>query len=98
MKLGLISLGATSAQWIVEKAKKYFDVAEHINLKEINIKTTYKGKEVYYKNKPLGHYHCIYQRGSWRYELIRRAIADVLYNKCYTPLHPDAYSNCHTNS
>ena len=59
MRFGLISLGATSAQWIVERAKKYFEVAEHINLKDISVKITHEGKEVYYKNQPLDKYHCL---------------------------------------
>jgi ribosomal protein S6--L-glutamate ligase len=95
MKLGLISLGATSGKWIAEKARQYFEEVDEIDLKYINIKSTHQGKEVHYKNKPLTHYDCIYQRGSFRYELIRLAIADILHKKCYTPLHPDAYSLCH---
>jgi len=95
MKFGLISLGATSAQWIVEKADKYFDSSEHLNLKEIGIKITKEGKQVYYKNKPLEKYNCLYLRGSWRYELLRKGIADIIYPNVYTPLRPEAYSNCH---
>ena len=95
MKFGLISLGATSGQWILDKAEKYFDEVEDINLKQISINMTSQGKRVFYKNKPLQHYHCIYQRGSFRYELLRKAIADIVYKDCYTPLNPDSYSNCH---
>ena len=63
MKLGLISLGATSGKWIAEKARQYFEEVDEIDLKYINIKSTHQGKEVHYKNKPLTHYDCIYQRG-----------------------------------
>lgn len=95
MKFGVISLGGTSGQWILEKAKKYFDECNHINIKELEVRTSKNGREVFYQGEPLSYYDCIYIRGSFRYGMIQQAVTEVLGETTYIPFTPEAFPTCH---
>lgn len=94
MKAGIISLGSKSSQWTIEEMKKYFDVVDDINLKKVEI--SLGGKEsVLYDGQPLGKYDCIYAKGSFRYAPVLRAITQDLYQSCYLPIKPSAFTVVH---
>ncbi|MEA3379111.1 MAG: RimK family alpha-L-glutamate ligase [Nanoarchaeota archaeon] len=95
MRLGVISLGGTTSQWIAQKALKYFNISDMIDIKQIFIETTSKRQEVYYNKKPLDHYDCIYIRGSFKYNLLQTAITTVLQEQCYLPLKAQSFNYCH---
>ena len=60
MKAALISLGSTSSKWTLEAMRKYFDVVDEIQLKNIEVHTSKKDLQVLYNKEPLGEYDCIY--------------------------------------
>lgn len=94
MKFGLISLGGTSSNRILEAAREHFDACIPLDIRKIEIKTTSKESNVYYDGKPLKDFDCIYIRGSYRYVLLKKAIAELLKHKCYLPMQPDSFSIC----
>ncbi len=95
MKIAIISLGGKSSLNILEKSKKYFDKADHLNIKEIDVQGTTKELIVNYKGEPLDNYDCVYIRGSFRYALLQRAISMALDGKTYLPLRPHSFTLGH---
>jgi ribosomal protein S6--L-glutamate ligase len=95
MKAALISLGSKSSQWTIDAMKKYFEVVDSVELKELEVNLG-KGKlEVLYKAKPLPKYDCVYAKGSFRYAPLLQSITRALYNTCYMPIKPDAFAIGH---
>jgi len=92
MKAALISLGSVSSRWTAEALKRYFDSVDDISLSDIEVRTSTHGLILKYKGGKLPDYDCIYAKGSFRYPLLLRSIAQVLSRKCYMPLRPDAYT------
>ncbi len=95
MKLAIISLGGKGSTLILKEAENYFDTADSINIKHIEVHVSSKSSEILYKGKPLEKYDCIYIRGSYKHALIERAIAEALYDKTYTPLTPTSFTLSH---
>ncbi|HII71489.1 TPA: RimK family alpha-L-glutamate ligase, partial [Candidatus Woesearchaeota archaeon] len=91
MKAALISLGSVSSNWTYEAMKKYFEDAEHINLKDLEVDLGGKKPKVLVNGKPLEKYDCIYLKGSFRYLQILNSIASVLQNETYLPFAPQAF-------
>lgn len=91
MKLGIISLGGPTSRNILEQASSYFDSADHIDIREIDVQMGSQGLQVLYKGQPLPDYDCVYVRGSYKYALLQSSIASALYKKCYMPLHPNSF-------
>jgi ribosomal protein S6--L-glutamate ligase len=95
MKAAVISLGSNSSQITAEALAKYFDTADMLQLRNIEIKL---GKEagVYYQGKPLPYYDCIYAKGSFRYANLLRSITTMLRGKVpYMPLPADTFTVAH---
>lgn len=95
LKAGLISLGSTSSQWTVEAMENYFDEVEMIYIKKLEINFSGKNAEVLYKGEPLGHYDCIYQKGSFRYAQLLRSITSLLWDEMYLPIAPSTFTTVH---
>jgi len=95
MKLALISLGGRGSKNILEKAKKYFEVADDIDIRKIEVRVSGKGIELLHDKKPLGDYDCVYVRGSYRYVVLQRSISTALQGKCYLPLSPESFTISH---
>src|SRR3989338_1975724 len=95
MKAAIISLGSVSSQWTAEAMKKYFTTVDIISLKQLEVQLG-KGAGVYYQEKELGQYDCIYLKGSFRYAHLLRSIATLLEKKIpYMPLAATAFTIVH---
>lgn len=94
MKFGLISLGGTSSNRILDAAREYFDTCIPLDIRKIEIKTSSKECNVYYDGKVLKNFDCIYIRGSFRYVLLKKAIAELLKEQCYIPMKPESFTIC----
>jgi ribosomal protein S6--L-glutamate ligase len=92
MRAALISLRSKSSQWIVEAMKSYFDEVDDIDLKDIEVRTSTHGLILRYKGGKLPEYDCVYAKGSFRFPLLLKSIAEVLSPKCYMPLRPEAFT------
>jgi ribosomal protein S6--L-glutamate ligase len=95
MRLAVISLGGTSSKNILEEAKKYFDVGDHIDIRNVDVEMDSKDFKVLYDRKPLPHYDCVYVRGSYKYALLQSSITCALFKKCYMPLHANSFPSGH---
>ncbi len=95
MKLAVISLGGPSSKNIIEQAKQYFDVADHVNIREVDVQMGSEGLIVLYKGKQIQEYDCVYVRGSYKYALLQTSIASALFNNAYMPLHSTAFKLGH---
>ena len=95
MKAALISLGSKSSLMVVEALKKYFEQVDNIQLKNIEVNLGKDGG-IFYKEKKLEKYDCIYVKGSYRYAQLLRSIAALLEGKVpYMPLPANAFTNVH---
>jgi len=95
MKAALISLGSNSSLLTGEAMKKYFETVEVLELKKIEIRL---GKEsgIFYEEKPLENYDCIYVKGSFRYANLLCSIASMLEGKVsYMPLPASTFTTVH---
>ncbi len=95
MKLGIVSIGGPGAKLILEKAKKYFDEVELVNIKKLSTKVSSNCKEVLYEGKPLKGFDCLYFKGSFRYELLQYTASHLLAGSVYLPLHASVFPTCH---
>ncbi|MEK6826286.1 MAG: hypothetical protein AABX90_01515, partial [Nanoarchaeota archaeon] len=95
MKLGIISLGGASSKNILTEAKNLFDKADHLNIREFEVRVDSKEMSVMYKGKPLEDYDCLYVRGSFRYALLQRSITRALFSEVYMPLNPNSFTLGH---
>lgn len=95
MKLGVISLGGTSSKNIISEAKKYFDVADQVDIRHVDVRMGSDGLVVFYNGKPLPAYDCVYVRGSYKYALLQSSITSALFSKCYMPLHTNSFTLGH---
>jgi len=95
MKAALISLESESSKWTVEAMSKYFDKVDSINVKEIEVRAAKNDIKIFYREKPLPDYDCIYAKGSFRYALTLTAITTALFDKCYMPITPEAFDIVH---
>lgn len=95
MKLAVISLESNSSKLIAEAAKKYFDKVDSLNLKRIELHVDSKSIDIFYNDKKLGDYDCIYLRGSHKYAILMRSITTALSHKCYMPICPASFTIGH---
>ncbi len=95
MKIGLISQGSVSSKWTLEKMEKYFEVADMLDIKNIEVKMSAKKLEVLHDGKPLSDYDCIYAKGSFRYATLLRSLTFAFYEKLYMPIKPNTFTIGH---
>ncbi len=95
MKLAIISLGATSSKNILEESKKYFDVADSIDIRKVDVEMGSDGLVVMHNGKRLPDYDCVYVRGSYKYALLQSSVTSALFGKCYMPLHSTSFTTGH---
>lgn len=95
MKLAVISLGASTSRNIIRESEGYFEVADHIDIREVDVEMGCNGLAVMHKGRPLPYYDCVYVRGSYKYALLQSSITSALYNKCYMPLHSSSFTLGH---
>lgn len=94
LKFGLISLGSVSSKMLLEEAKQYFDVVDHIDLRKIEIKID-KKTTVLYDGEPLKDYDCLYMKGSFRYAALLYGLTEVYKDKCFVPIDSNAHIVAH---
>jgi ribosomal protein S6--L-glutamate ligase len=95
MKAAIISLGSVSSQWTHEALKKYFDVADHLDLRSVEVDLGSKDAEVFYEGRPLKGYDCVYLKGSFKFVQLLQSVASVLSEKTYMPIAPNTFSVGH---
>lgn len=93
-KFGLISLGSVSSKWVLEEAAKLFDVADHIDLRKVEIQID-KKTTVLYDGEPLEDYDCLYMKGSFKYAVLLFGVSEIFKNKSYVPIDPNAHIMAH---
>ncbi|MBI2102444.1 RimK family alpha-L-glutamate ligase [Candidatus Woesearchaeota archaeon] len=95
MKAALISLGSKSSVMTYEAMQKYFESVDMIELKRIEVRL---GKEaaILYDGKELGHYDCVYVKGSYKYANLLCSLASMLEGKvAYMPFFANAFTTVH---
>jgi ribosomal protein S6--L-glutamate ligase len=95
MKFALISLGGRGSKAIAEKARKYFDEVEEVDIRKLEVRVDGKKIEILYNKKELPTYDCVYIRGSFRYALLQRSLTFALNKKCYVPIAPSSFTIAH---
>ena len=94
LKFGLISLGSKSSRMVLDEAKTFFHVADHIDLRKIEVKID-KTTTVLYDGEPLQDYDCLYIKGSFKYSTLLYALSEIYKDKCYIPIDPNAHIVAH---
>ena len=95
MKAALISLGSKSSVMTAEAMQKYFDQADMVQLKNIEVKLG-KDSGIFYEGKLLEDYDCVYLKGSFRYANLLCSIAAMLEGKVkYMPLPTNTFTTVH---
>jgi len=95
MKAAIISLGSKSSEWTAEAMRKYFDEVDMLNIKRMEINFSGSSAEVLYEGEKIKDYDCIYAKGSHKYAPLLNAITSLLWDKCYMPIAPEAFTNVH---
>ena len=95
MKIAIISLQSGSSKMLAQRAEKYFEQVDMIDIRRTEINVNGKGVKVIYNGQPLPEYDCVYCKGSYKYALLARGITLALQGKCYLPLSPESYSIGH---
>lgn len=95
MRAALISLGSVSSEWVEKAMKKYFQVVDNIDIREIEADLGAKGMVVLHNGQSLKKYDCVLAKGSFRYVSLLRAISTALEGKCYMPIKADAFTIGH---
>lgn len=95
MNLAVVSLGKKSSLAIVREAKNYFDEAENLDIRKIEVHTEQKKIQVWYKGMEMDDYNCVYIRGSYRYAFLQRSMTEALINKTYMPFKPYSFTIAH---
>jgi len=95
MKAALISLGSKSSEMTLQTMKKYFDTADSLDIRKIEINLGDKNPVVLYEGTPIAQYDCIYAKGSFRYNPLLRSITAILGKHTYFPIRPSAFTIAH---
>jgi ribosomal protein S6--L-glutamate ligase len=95
MKAALISLGSKSSKWTFEAMKKYFESVDDLDLRNLEVDLGGKKHVVLHKGRKMKEYDCVYLKGSFRYLQIMSAVASVLAETVYMPIHPNAFTRGH---
>ena len=95
MNIAIISLNGRSSKALAESCKRWFEPVDALSLKlfEVHLKD---GEHVLtYNEEPLKEYDCVYIRGSYKYAMIQKAIANYFNKKSYMPIKPEAFAIGH---
>lgn len=95
MNLAVVSLGKKSSLAIAREAKSYFNDAENLDIRKIEVRTEQKKTQVRYDGKEMDDYGCVYVRGSYRYAFLQRSMTEALKNKTYMPFKPYSFTLAH---
>jgi ribosomal protein S6--L-glutamate ligase len=95
MKFALISLCGKGSKAILKEAANYFDTADEIDMRKLEVRVDGEKLEILYNKKLLPDYDCVYIRGSFRYALLQRSLSFALKGKCYVPIAPEAFTVAH---
>ena len=88
-------MGSKSSQMTLQAMKKYFDSAENIDIRNMEVMVGGKGLSILYNGKPLQKYDGIYAKGSFRYAPMLRSITTAFYDTTYMPLKPNSFTIGH---
>ena len=95
MKAAIVSLGGRSSKALARAGKKWFELVDELSLKlfEVHLKD---GEHILtYGGEPLKEYDCVYIRGSYKYALIQKTIADFFKKKAFMPIAPKSFAIGH---
>ena len=95
MKVALMSLGSKSSLMTLEAMKKYFDVVDNIDIRNLEVTLGSKEMSLLYNEKPLGKYDCIYPKGSFRYAPLLRSVTTAFFDSTYIPIKPNSFTIGH---
>ncbi len=95
LKFGLISLGSKSSEMVLEEAKNLFDVADHIDIRKVEIRLTSRRTEVLYDGEPFKEYDCLYLKGSYKYADLLYGLTEIFKDKTFIPIEPQAHMIAH---
>lgn len=96
MRLGIISLGGRSSKGVVEESKAFFSEVLEFNIKHVEVHVnSSRTSEVFHNGELIKDLDCLYIRGSHKYGLLQRAIAESFLNKCFMPLSPESFTYTH---
>ena len=90
LSFALISLGSKSSTMILEAAKQYFEVADLIDIRKLEIHID-KRSSVLYDAEPLKNYDCILMRGSYRYSALLYGLTEIFKDKTFIPIDANAH-------
>ncbi len=94
LKAAIISLGSKSSKMLAKAMEKYFDQVDMIDLKNTEVRVNTKEIIALYNGKEIQEYDHIFLKGSFRYSLILRTLADALKGKTYLHLNPETFTIC----
>jgi len=89
-----MSLGSKSSEMTLEAMRKYFDVVDDVNLKDLEV-TLGKNLKILHNGTPMQKYDCIYAKGSFRYAPLLRSITTAFYANTYMPIKPNTFTIGH---
>src|SRR3989344_1163525 len=95
MRLAIISLNSVSSKMVAEKAKKFFDKVDMLDIRSMQVNVNGKGVKLIHEGVDIEAYDCVYVKGSYKYALLARGITKALQGKCYLPLMPESFTIGH---
>ncbi len=95
MKAALISLGSVSSKMTLEAMRKYFEVVDDLDIRNIEVNLDIGRLDVLYNGKPMDKYDCVFAKGSFRYAQLLRSITMAFYDTTYMPVKAEAFTVGH---
>ena len=95
MKAALISLESVSSKMTLEAMDQYFDSVDSLNIKKMDVSLGIGEQRVYFNDRRVGNYDCIYAKGSFRYAPLLRSVTSALSSSSYMPIKADSFTIGH---
>ena len=95
LKFGLVCMSSGSSQMLLEEAKKYFEQADIIDIRKIEIMINNKQTKVLYDGKELEKYDCLYIKGSHRYAELMYGLTEIFKEDTFIPLTAQSHLIAH---
>jgi ribosomal protein S6--L-glutamate ligase len=95
MKAALMSLGSKSSIMTLGAMKKYFDIVDNIDIRDMEVTLGSNELSILHKGRPLNEYDGIYAKGSFRYAPLLRSVTTAFYSRAYMPIKPNAFTLGH---